>query len=131
MRKTLLRLFGLILSICCSANTFAQTVGTLTFSFTPVTKSPGYSGTKNHLAVWIQTSTGGFVKTKLRYAQVERDHLPTYAVNSGGTASNCTAAACNKTDAITGATLPNFTAKTIVWDGKNVNGTVNGTTVAD
>jgi len=131
MKKSLLCLccITIILSSCISI--FAQTAGTLTCSFTPVTKSPGYSGTKNHLAVWIQTSTGAFVKTKLRYAQVERDHLPTYAVNSGGTASNCTAAACNKTDAITGATLPNFTAKTIVWDGKNVNGTANGTTVPD
>ena len=112
----------------------AQTAGTLTFAFTPIAKTPSYSGTKNALAVWIQTSAGGFVKTKLRYAGSgggTEDHLPLYAVNSGGSANNCLAAACNKTDATTGATLANFSAKSITWDGKNVVGTVNGTTVAD
>lgn len=120
-----------ILAMCFSVGVLAQTAGTLTFKFTPTTKSPGYSGTRNYLAVWIQTNTGAFVKTKLRYAQFEVDHLPTWAVNSGGTASNCLAAACNKTDATTGATLTTFAAKTVTWDGKNVNGASNGTVVAD
>lgn len=114
-------------------HSFSQTAGTLTFSFTPVTKSPCYQGTRNVMAVWIQTSSGKFVKTKLRYCcgNSTSDHLPTWAVNSGGTAGNAGATACNKTDAVTGATLSSFTAKSITWDGKNVNGTANGTTVAD
>lgn len=131
MKKRLRILSGIFLAVCLSVSAFAQTAGTLTFSFTPAAKSPGYEGTKNYLAVWIQTNTGAFVKAKLRYASKEVDHLPTYAVNSGGTAGNCTATACNKTDATTGATLASFTAKKITWDGKNVNGTANGTTVAD
>lgn len=130
MKKLLI--IGVVLAAGFSASLHAQTDGTLTFSFTPVTKSGGYSGTKNDLAVWIQTNAGGFVKTKLRYAGGgTSDHLPTYAVNSGGTSGNCLSAACNKTDATTGATLSSFTSKSITWDGKNVNGTVNGTTVAD
>lgn len=114
-------------------HSYAQTTGTLTFSFTPVAKSPCYQATKSAMAVWIQTSSGGFVKTKLRYCcgGDTKDHLPTWAVNSGGTASNASAAACNKTDAVTGATLTSFTAKSITWDGKNVNGASNGTVVAD
>ena len=60
-----------------------------------------------------------------------KDHLPTWAVNSGGSASNCLLAACNVTDATTGATLGNFTTHTIVWDGRGVNGTLNGSIVPD
>lgn len=124
-------ILGMLLLIASHA--FSQTTGTLTFSFTPVAKSPCYQGTKSVMAVWIQTSSGTFVKTKLRYCcgNSTSDHLPTWAVNSGGTATNAGAAACNKTDAVTGATLASFTAKSITWDGKNVNGTSNGTTVAD
>ncbi len=133
MKRKLLKSACVLLLCCVSGSMFAQTSGTLTFSFTP-TSHTGYQGTKNALAVWIQTSSGGFVKTKLRYAGAGNgtsDHLPTWAVNSGGTASNCMATACNKTDATTGATLTSFAAKTITWDGKNVSGTTNGTTVAD
>lgn len=116
----------------CSKLTFAQTTGTLTFTFTQVTHSPCYTGSKNVLAVWIQTSSGAFVKTKIRnVGSGTKDHLPTWAVNAGGTASNATAAACNVTDAVSGATNTSFTTKTFVWDGKDVNGSSNGTTVAD
>lgn len=131
MKKNLLKIAYLLVSGFFVGQLSAQTDGTLTFSYTP-TSHTGYDGTKNVLAVWIQTNAGGFVKTKLRYAgNNTSDHLPTWAVNAGGTASNCLATACNKTDATTGATLANFTAKTITWDGKGVNGTSNGTTVAD
>jgi hypothetical protein len=132
MKKQLLNLAGIALAICISINLSAQTVGTFTFSFTPVTMSLGYSGTKNVLAVWIQNSAGTFIKTKIRYVGGgTSDHLPTWAANSGGSATNALSASCNITDATTGATLQSFTVKTIVWDGKNVNGTSNGTTVAD
>ncbi|MEO6904196.1 MAG: T9SS type A sorting domain-containing protein [Bacteroidia bacterium] len=122
-----------VLFLLSTSYSFSQTKGTLTFSFTPVAKSPCYEATKSVMAVWIQTSAGGFVKTKLRYCcnGSTSDHLPTWAVNSGGTASNAGSAACNKTDATTGATLTSFTAKSLTWDGNNVNGTANGTTVAD
>jgi hypothetical protein len=133
MKKKLLKVVCILLAGLFAGSVTAQTAGTLTFSFTP-TSHTGYQGTKNALAVWIQTSAGGFVKTKLRYAGAGNgtsDHLPTWAVNSGGTSTNCMATACNKTDATTGATLASFTAKTITWDGKNVSGTTNGTTVAD
>lgn len=131
MKRLLLNLSLLALVICFPALLFAQTAGTLTFKFTPVSHT-GYAGTKNVLAVWIQSGTGSFIKTKLRYAgSITKDHLPIWAVNSGGTSANCLSAACNKTDATTGATLSSFTTKTITWDGKNVNGTANGTIVAD
>ncbi len=124
--------FSSIVLLFLALNLSAQTAGVLTVTFTPVSHSPCYQGTKNVLAAWIQTSTGGFVKTKLRYAgNSTSDHLPDWAVNSGGSAFNCMSTACNKTDATTGATLNGFTIKSFTWDGKNVNGTSNGTTVAD
>jgi hypothetical protein len=110
---------------------FSQTAGTLTFSFTPLSHTSDF-GDEHVLAVWIQSNTGGFVKTKIRRAgNGTKDHLKVWAVNSGGTSSNCLGTACNVTDATTGATLTSYTSKTIVWDGKNVSGSSNGTTVAD
>jgi hypothetical protein len=113
-------------------NAHAQTNGSMTFNFTQVAKSPCYSGTRHVMAVWIQTNAGGFVKTKMRYAGNSTcDHLPTWSVNAGGSTSNCMSTMCNTTDATTGATLNSFGARSITWDGKGVNGTANGTTVAD
>ena len=126
MKKLLLKISSVVAGVCISASAMAQTAGNLTFSFTTVAHS-GYSGTKNALAVWIQTGTGSFVKTYFRYAgngNGTSDHLPTYAVNSGGTASNCMATACNKVGATTGATLSGATTKTFTWDGKDANGTL-------
>jgi len=116
---------------------YSQTAGTLTVTFSqPQPSSP--SGTKNVIAVWIENNSGTFIKTKLRYVgNGTKDHLPSWAVKAGGTASNATSTTCNTTDATTGATLTSSTSptafgtKTVVWDGKNVNGTTNGTTVAD
>ena len=106
-----------------SASAIAQTNGTLTFTFTQVAHSPCYTGTKNVLAVWIQSSTGAFVKTKIRNAGAgTKDHLPTFATNSGGASSNCLAASCNVVGATSGATLSSFGTKTITWDGTNASG---------
>jgi hypothetical protein len=45
----------------------AQTQGTLSFSFTQ-TAHTSYTGSKNVMAVWIQSSTGTFIQTRMRYA---------------------------------------------------------------
>ncbi len=109
MKKLLFKFAGIASAICFSVNVSAQTAGTLTFKFTPVTMSPGYSGTKNVLAVWIETNTGTFIKTRMRYwGSGTNDHLPTWNTSSKA----------NTTDATTGATLSSFTAKSITWDGK-------------
>lgn len=115
---------SLFFSITLLACTFiqAQTQGTLSFSFTQ-TAHTSYTGNKNVLAVWIQSSTGTFIKTRLRYAGGgTSDHLPTWAVNSGGSGSNCMAASCNKVGATTGATLTNFGTRTFTWDGTDASG---------
>lgn len=126
MKQSLLKLSFFALTLGYFAPVLeAQTSGTLTFTFTPA-QHAGYtsnSASRYVMAVWIQTSTGTFVKTKMRYAGSQtRDHLSTWAANSGGSASNCLATSCNVVGATTGATLSNWTAKTITWDGTDANG---------
>ena len=129
LNKTSKFLFIILASITLAS---AQTQGVLTCSFLPVTQTSGYQIPRNVLAVWIQDSIGGFVKTKLRYVGGgTNDHLPAWAVNSGGPSNNALSALCNRVDATAGATLPSFSAKSFTWDGKGVNGTVNGTVVPD
>jgi len=110
----------------------AQTDGTLTVTFTEVAKTPTYNGNAQHdLAVWIQSNTGTFIKTKRRYAgSGTNDHLPTWSVNAGGTAGNCLATACNTLDATTGATRSTWTTYTVTWDGKK-GAAATGTLQAD
>jgi hypothetical protein len=132
---------ALISILSVSTSVLAQTAGTLTFSFNqpqPTSPAPN-SGIKSVLAVWIENNAGTFIKTKMRYVGASTDdHLPTWGSKSGcANATITTGTACNTTDASTGATRttsttpPAFGARSITWDGKNVVGTTNGTTVAD
>ena len=123
--KSSIILFSLfVLALFNSKLTSAQTAGTLTFSYTP-TSHTCYTASKNVLAIWIQSSLGTFVKTRMRRAGGgTADHLPTWATNSGGSSSNCLGASCNVVSAATGATLTNFTVKNITWDGTDVNGVI-------
>jgi hypothetical protein len=140
MKTKLQNLIAIAFLLCFSTMVSAQTTGTLTFSFNqpvPTSPAPTYTGFCV-TAVWIENSAGAFIKTKMRYVgSSTSDHLPTFAVKAGGTASNALATTVNVTDAATGATRKNttvptgFGSKSFVWDGKNVSGAVNGTTVPD
>ncbi len=95
----------------------AQTPGTMTFTFT----EPENGHTKNVLAVWVEDNSGNFIKTRMRYwGNGTNDHLPTWKTNSSQ----------NIVDASTGATLTSstnptaFGVKTVVWDGKDINGAI-------
>ena len=112
MRTKLLLLSTFVIVMSFTSRVFAQTQGTLSFSVTPVAQSGGY-GNKHVLAIWIQNSTGTFVKTKMRYwGNGTDDHLPTWKSNSNS----------NVVDASTGATLTSYATRTITWDGKNASG---------
>lgn len=118
------KLLPLAAFIALGTLSIAQTAGTLAFSFTEATQASTYQSTGKHvIAVWIQTSAGGFVKTKLRRAGGgTADHLPTWAVNAGGTSGNCLATSCNVVSASTGASLSSFGARSITWDGTDASG---------
>lgn len=138
MTKFLPKIAFILIVLCFSFSMNSQTAGTLTFTFTeiPVATASTYNSLGRHvLATWVQnttgTGTGTFVKTKLRYAgSGTADHLPTWAVNAGGTPANCLAAACNVIDATTGATRTSWTTYTSTWDGKK-GATATGTLQPD
>jgi len=141
MKKALFNSISVLTMCLYSVICSAQTAGTLTFSYNqpqPTSPAPN-AGVKNVYAIWIENAAGTFIKTKARYTSSSTDdHLPSWAGKSGcASASIATGAACNITDALTGATRTTSTsptaygAKSITWDGKNVVGTTNGTTVAD
>lgn len=141
MKNTLKNLVGIVALLCFALQVNAQTAGTLTFTYTqPTPSSPSATGGGNVYAVWIETAAGAFVKTKCRYVSGSTDdHLPTWGSKCGCANSLAVASTtgCNTTDAASSttrkaSTTPTaFGAKTITWDGKNVVGTTNGTTVAD
>jgi hypothetical protein len=102
----------------------AQTTGTLNLAFSQTPHS-SYDGTKNVMAVWIESSNGTFVKTRSRNAGGgTSDHLAVWAVKAGGSAGNCLAANCNVLGATTGATLSNFGNRNFSWDGTDASGNV-------
>jgi len=122
MKKLVLNVAGTCLLLCFSLNLSAQTSGLLTFTLTEASHSSTYSGTKNVLAIWIEScapcgttaGTSTYVRTKMRYwGGNTNDHLPTWAAKSGSSTTNAT----------TGATLATFTSKTVTWDGTNAAGT--------
>jgi hypothetical protein len=130
--KTKLFATAFLIITCFAFKTNAQTTGNLSFTFNqPRPTSPSVSSNSNVIAVWIESSTGTFIKTKLKHASSSTsDHLPIWAAKSGGTATNAMGTNSNTTSADTGATLKNtavnpspffnFGLKTITWDGTNV-----------
>ena len=124
MKRTITLSFAALFAVCIPLLSVGQTTGILSLTFTQ-TPHTSYTQNKNVMAIWIQTSTGMFVKTRNRnVGGGTNDHLPTWAVNSGGNASNATSGACNTVGATTGATFTSFTTRTTAWDGTDVNGNV-------
>lgn len=112
-------LLGLILS---QAAVHAQTPGLLTFSFTSLPHT-SYTASKHVMAIWIENAAGNFIKTRIRnVGNGTKDHLPAWAVKSGGPANNALSTLCNVSGASTGATLSAFSSHTITWDGTNAAG---------
>lgn len=106
-------IFLLVFSIFISYLS-AQTEGTLTVSATTSqTSIPNYAP-KNIVAMWIEDSSGKFVKTLLAYAGERKQHLKTW---KGVT--TVAGSAYNTVDAITGATKTSHAARTCTWNSKN------------
>lgn len=107
MKKYILSLF--VLAIILNVN--AQTAGTLTVTTTTAAPGGSYSP-YNILAIWVQDSSGKFVKTLLAFANARKSDLtnwkaatPTY----------------NVVDALTGATKSSHTTRTCTWNATNVS----------
>ena len=123
------RCFFIILISLIVTESYSQTPGTMTLSYTQTV--PAGTAVKNVIAIWIEDFAGNFVKTRQRFVgNSTQDHLPSWAEKSGGSASTATSPLCNIVDAVTGATLTAsttptaFGTQTITWDGTDVNGNI-------
>lgn len=109
----------ILLLICFSAQHLsAQTNGTLAVSVTTSSTGGNYAP-RNVLAIWVEDSSGKFVKTLLAYAATRKTHLNTWEASTTAAGS-----VYNVTDAITGATQSSHGTRTCTWNGKDYNGNV-------
>ena len=90
-----------------------NTGGTLTISTLTSTAGGNYSP-KNIVAIWIENSSGTFVKSLMVYAATRIQYLTNWVSNSSKNVVNAT----------TGATQSSYGTRTCTWNGTNVAGTV-------
>lgn len=116
MKKLVLSLFFLLFIVTVSA----QTVGTLTVTFTPTTLSGSYSP-KHVVAIYIRNSANTLVNTMLYYTSNgdrSAQELTTWWSSIGSAWVNRTL--LTNVDALTGATSSAYSAVTCYW-GKTVS----------
>jgi hypothetical protein len=130
MKTKLLSLAVLVTALLLSANSFAQTSGTMTYTFTTVKIG---SNTKQVMGVWVENAAGTFIKTRLLYTTSSKtdDHFPVLSVKNGATAASTAdtggmdVTSGNNVGAISGATRSSTTspiawgAYSVSWDGTN------------
>lgn len=63
-------------------------------------------------AAWIETASGGFVRTLIVWAEVRREHLVAWQASAGG----------DVVDAITGATRGGHRTSEVAWDLRDAQG---------
>jgi hypothetical protein len=128
IKKTVFMLNSLIMSMilsfmlsCTTTNPPADTSSTspgLTVS-TLTTTTNGQYAPKNIVAIWVENSSGTFVKSLLVNASQRKSHLTKWISSSKG----------NITDAITSATRSSHGVVKAVWNGTDTSGKIvaNGT----
>ncbi len=85
-----------------------QTIGTLTVTATTISYNGTYAP-RNVVSIWIQDSSGKFVKSLLVYANSRIQYLTNWVTSS----------AKNKVDAISGATQSIHGIRSCSWNGTN------------
>jgi hypothetical protein len=87
--------------------------GTLTFQVQTVSYNGGYAP-RNVGAIWIQDSTGAFVKSLKVWARSQISRLTNWNTSSRG----------NRVDAVTSATINSHQLHTATWNCTDVNGAI-------
>ncbi len=85
----------------------------LTFNVLTHTQN-GQFAPRNVGAIWIENSSGGFVKTLAIWARQRLNHLNKFNAEAGA----------NNVDAVTSATLPDHVTHMVTWNLKDLNGSV-------
>jgi hypothetical protein len=93
----------------------AQSIGTLSVSVTTSSTGGNYAP-RNVLAIWVEDSSGKFVKTLLAYADKRKQHLNTWEA-----ATTAAGSVYNSIDAITGATQSTHATRKCSWNGTDYN----------
>jgi hypothetical protein len=83
----------------------------MTFSVLTHSQGGNYSP-RNVGAIWIENSSGAFVKTLAAWAGQRLNHLTKFAAE----------AADNRVDAVTSATIGSHVTHTVTWNLKDANG---------
>lgn len=97
-------------------NNSVKTAGSLAVTATTSTYSGQYAP-RHVLAIWVESSSGTFVKSLMVYAQARKEHLTNWlSTTSSG----------NTTDAVTGATLSSHGTRNCIWNGKDASGNLVG-----
>jgi hypothetical protein len=103
----------------------ATSAGTLTIDFMSAGNAGEYAP-RNVGAVWIETSSGMFVKTLKRWAGIRANHLTTWTAASGGWGGGffftAGGGSADELDAITAATLRTHQQHPITWDMQDAMG---------
>jgi hypothetical protein len=98
--------------------------GTLTVDFKSVALGGNYAP-RNVGAVWIETSSGMFVKTIERWAGIRAVHLTTWTMVSGGWGGFFGGGnAADMMDAVSRATLRSHEMHHVMWNMKDSKGQV-------
>jgi hypothetical protein len=132
MKTKLHSLAVLITALFFSMSAFAQTSGSMTYTFTTVK-----IGTNNRqvMGVWVENNAGTFIKTNLLYATSGStdDHFPVLSAKNGASAPSSADTAGmdvtsgNNTGAITGATRSTTSSPlswgpySVSWNGTNAS----------
>lgn len=111
--KTKIR--SILLACMISLPVLGQTNGTLSVSVKTGTTGGTYAP-KNIEAIWVEDSTGKFVKTLLAYANQRKGYLYTWIASTTAAGS-----VYNTVDATTGATQSTHGTRTCAWNGTNWN----------
>ena len=106
--------FVLIL-VFASVQLSAQTTGKLNVSVTTSSAGGNYAP-RNIIAIWIEDTSGNFVKTLLANADRRIEYLYTWKA-----ATSAKGIQYNRVDAITGATLTSHGTRTCTWNGTDYN----------
>jgi len=113
------RRLALLCTACLYASLIsAQTTGTLSVSVA-TSSTGGTYAPRNILAIWVEDSSGKFVKTLLAYADKRKTHLNTWEASTTAAGS-----VYNSVDAITGATQSSHATRTCSWNGTDYNKTL-------
>ena len=111
------KFYLLMLGIFVIGSMQSQVTGELTVSVKTSDTGGNYKP-KNVVSIWIEDSSGKFVKTLMVYADKRMKHLNTWE-----TSTNATGSMYNKVDAISGATRSNHnTVLNCTWNGKDYAG---------